>query len=119
MIAKTNKKNYFSVKKLLGLFFTVMFFFSLSQRLNAQVSTYNFSEVSATYTALTSPSVAYTAPWDDHTTGAAFQAAIGFNFSYNGVTQTQCYISPNGYISFGVQPIFNSYLPLSVATVFY
>lgn len=118
MIAKTNKKKYFPVKRLLTVFFTVLFSLHISQRLNAQVSTYGFSETSATYTALISPSVAYTAPWDDHTAGAAFQAAIGFNFSYNGVIQTQCYISPNGFISFGVEPAPTNYLPLSLATPF-
>ncbi|MEK8179634.1 fibronectin type III domain-containing protein [Flavobacterium buctense] len=118
MIANSNKENYFSVKKLLPVFFAVICSFFISQQAFAQVSTYSFNESSATYTALTTPSVAYTAPWDDHTTGAAFQANIGFNFSYDGVIQTQCFISPNGYIAFGVEPLSNSYLPLSVATVF-
>lgn len=113
-----NKENQFSVKKLLPVFFTAILLIFISQRGFSQVSTYGFSEASSTYTALTTPSVAYTAPWDDHTAGAAFQASIGFNFTYDGLVQTQCYISPNGFISFGVQPISSTYLPLSVATVF-
>ena len=60
--------------------------------------------------------VAYTAPWDDHTAGSAFLAPIGFNFVYDGNNQSQCYISPNGFISFGVQPAPANYLPLSIAT---
>ncbi|WP_284653396.1 fibronectin type III domain-containing protein [Flavobacterium terrisoli] len=113
-----NKENLCSVKRILPVFFTAVLFIFISQRGYSQVSTYSFSESSSTYTALTTPSVAYTAPWDDHTAGAAFQAPIGFNFTYDGIVQTQCYISPNGFISFGVQPVSNTYLPLSVATVF-
>lgn len=113
-----SKEPGFSVKGHLYAFFTALAFVFISQQSNAQVSTYSFSETTATYTALAAPSVAYAAPWDDHTAGAAFQATIGFNFSYNGGTQTQCYISPNGFISFGVQPLSNTYLPLSVATAF-
>lgn len=96
----------------------VIVLFCFYQTTKAQVATYSFSESNAVYNALTSPSVAYTAPWDDHTPGSAFQAALGFDFVYDGITQTQCFISPNGYISFGVQPTANNYLPLSVATVF-
>lgn len=118
MNTSPNKEIIFSVKKRMSVFFTVILFVFTSQQVHSQVSTYSFAEASSTYTALTTPSVAYTAPWDDHTSGAAFQATIGFNFSYNGVVQTQCYISPNGFISFGVQPLPNTYLPLSVATVF-
>jgi hypothetical protein len=96
----------------------VIVMFCFYQTTKAQVATYSFSESNAVYTALASPSVAYTAPWDDHTPGSAFQASLGFDFVYDGITQTQCFISPNGYISFGVQPTANNYLPLSVATVF-
>ena len=113
-----HKENVFSVKGLLSAFFTAILFVFTSQQVSSQVSTYGFAETTAAYTALTTPSVAYTAPWDDHTSGAAFQATLGFNFTYNGTVQTQCYISPNGFISFGVQPLPNTYLPLSVATVF-
>ncbi|UPT70007.1 MAG: choice-of-anchor J domain-containing protein [Flavobacterium sp. JAD_PAG50586_2] len=72
----------------------------------------------STYTPLATSSVAYAAPWDDHVSGSAFLAPIGFNFVYDGITQTQCYISPNGFVSFGIQPAPNTYLPLSVATSF-
>ncbi len=101
------------------LFFLVTIFFTFfSQVGHAQVSTYGFSESISTYTSLTTPSTAYTAPWDDHVSGSAFLAPLGFNFVYDGATQTQCYISPNGFISFGVQPASAGYLPLSVASSF-
>ena len=79
----------FSARKLISVFYAVLFFCFISQTVRSQVSTYGFSESGSTYTALTTPSVAYTAPWDDHTSGAAFQATIGFNFTYNGTVQTE------------------------------
>ena len=103
-------------KKHFFVFFSTAFFSIISQFAFSQVSTYGFSESISSYTALVSPTTAYTAPWDDHVLGSAFLAPLGFNFKYDGVTQTQCYISPNGFISFGVQPTSTNYLPLSVAT---
>ncbi len=103
-------RKHFSASLLTALF---MLFNQLSF---AQVSTYNFSETTASYTPLATPSTAYAAPWDNHVNGAAFLAPIGFNFVYDGVTQTQCFISPNGFISFGSQPASADYLPLSTAT---
>jgi hypothetical protein len=84
----------------------------------AQVSTYAYTQSVSAYTALSTPSTAYAAPWDDHVAGAAFTASIGFNFNYDGNNHTQCYISPNGYLTFGVQPAPTGYFPLSVATPF-
>lgn len=97
--------------------FSLIVFFSLFTQLGfAQVSTYNFTESMSAYTPLTAPTNAYVAPWDNHVNGAAVQAPIGFSFDFNGVSQTQCYISPNGFISFGVQPVATDYLPLSNTT---
>ncbi len=83
-----------------------------------QVTTYTFAETNASYTVLPSAgaNVAYAAPWDNNVVGAAHLATIGFNFVFDGIVQTQCYISPNGFISFGSQS--NTYLPLSLATPF-
>ena len=82
----------------------------------AQVSTYAYSESIAGYTPLATAAVAYAAPWDDHANGAAFTASLGFSFNYDGINHTQCYISPNGYLTFGVQPVSTNYLPLSTGT---
>ena len=106
------------LKKHILVFLVVSFFSSFIQLGYAQVSTYGFSESIASYTPLSAPANAYAAPWDDHLSGSAFLAPIGFNFVYNGVIQTQCFISPNGFISFGVQPTPINYLPLSGATSF-
>lgn len=111
---KTNK-----VLKKHFLAFLILSSFSFYNQLGyAQVSTYGFSESITSYTALTAPSTAYAAPWDDHINGSALLATIGFNYVYNGVINTQCFISTNGFISFGVQPTSTNYLPLSGATSF-
>ena len=111
-------KNNSSLGKLFLVFLVNTFFTLVNQSGYAQVNTYGFSESVSAYSALSSPSTAYAAPWDDNVSGSAFLAPIGFNFVYDGVTQTQCYISPNGFISFGVQPASTGYLPLSIATSF-
>ena len=104
-------KNYFIVIVTLLSFLSTQLGF-------AQVSTYTYAESISSYTPLVTPSVAYAAPWDDHVNGAAFTAPIGFTFNYDGIDHTQCYVSPNGFISFGVQPASNMILPLSSATPF-
>ncbi|MCF6130237.1 fibronectin type III domain-containing protein [Flavobacterium sp. AS60] len=81
----------------------------------AQVNTYGFTESNSTYTALTTPTTAIAAPWDDNVTAAV---NLGFTFTFNGVNQTQCYISSNGFISFGIAPTATNYIPLSDATAY-
>lgn len=103
-------------KKHFYVFFVTVLFTLFNQFSFAQVSTYGYSESVSSYTPLATSNIAYTAPWDDHVSGSAFLAPIGFNFRYDGVIQTQCFISPNGFITFGVQPASNNYLPLSTAT---
>ena len=94
-----------------------LFFFLSSVLGFAQVSTYTFNETVASYNPLISgTTVAYTAPWDNNPVGAAHLANIGFNFTFDGVVQSQCYISPNGFVTFGTQATATTYLPLSVAT---
>lgn len=106
-------------KRRLSAFFATLLFTLISQLGYAQVATYGYSEAVSGYTALSTSSVAYTAPWDDHISGSAFLASFGFNFVYDGVNHSQCYISPNGFISFGtVQPTSTNYLPLSTATAY-
>jgi len=116
MITYFNKINAMVLKRRMNILIFILAFFS--QYSFAQVSTYAFSEAASTYTALATPSVAYTAPWDDHVLGSAFTAPLGFTFKYDGVDQTQCYISPNGFLSFGVQPDPTNYLPISIASSF-
>lgn len=100
--------------------FFILFAFLFSLIGYSQVSTYDFVESSGSYSVLPTAgaTVAYEAPWDNNTTGAAHLATLGFNFVFDGNVQTECYISPNGFITFGVQPLSNTYTPLSIATVF-
>lgn len=90
-----------------------MFAFFGMQKSFAQVNAYSFSQLLGTYVPLSgSPTVAYAAPWDD--TPTPVQVAIPFSFTFDGSSYTQCYISPNGFITFGtVLPAFNNYIPLS------
>ncbi len=105
------KHNYKVIFFLLTLYSTLSF---------SQVNTYSFNETLSVYSVLpdAGATIAYAAPWDNHVNGAAHQANIGFNFVYDGVTHAQCYISPNGFITFGTQPTATNYLPLSVATAY-
>jgi len=88
---------------------------------SAQVSTYSFNEQLDIYNEITGGITAYNAPWDNHTAGSAHLASFGFDFIYNGnpTPITQCYISPNGFITFGAtQPTFNLVAPISSGLAF-
>lgn len=104
-------------KRGLNRFICIVLFllFGMISKTNAQVNAYTFSQVMSTYVPLTGiPSVAYAAPWDDHTAGAAFQATLPFSFVYDGISYTTCYIDPNGFITFGAtQPVATLYNPIS------
>ncbi|WP_395044468.1 hypothetical protein [Flavobacterium sp.] len=101
--------------KILPAFIIIIFSFLGINVVSAQVNAYSFSQSYAGYTALTgTPSVAYTSPWDDHTSGAAFQATIPFTFTFDNLPYTQCFISPNGYITFGTtQPVPTTYASIA------
>ncbi len=80
---------------------------------SAQVSSYSFSQVSGTYTAITGGTVLGDAASDDEVfvdptdptglngvyTGTGFP--IGFNFSFNNIVFNQVAVSYNGWISLG------------------
>ncbi|HQV36781.1 MAG TPA: hypothetical protein PLC36_10740, partial [Flavobacterium sp.] len=88
---------------------------------SAQVSTYSFNEQLDIYNEITGGTTAYAAPWDNHTSGSAHLAPFGFDFFYNGSATpiTQCYISPNGFITFGaVQPTPTLYAPIATGLGF-
>ncbi|PPD00316.1 MAG: hypothetical protein CTY35_02635 [Methylotenera sp.] len=88
---------------------------------SAQVSTYSFNEQLDIYNEITGGTTAYAAPWDNHTPGSAHLAPFGFDFIYNGnpTPITQCYISPNGFITFGAtQPTNLLSAPISSGLAF-
>lgn len=90
-----------------------------NKNLFAQVSVYSFSQTTASYNTLAVGTTAYSGFWNDHTAGAAVQATIPFTFNFDGNPYTQCYISTNGFITFGsTQPSPTNYFPLSDNTVY-
>lgn len=100
------------------LFLSFLFAIAGIHKGNAQVSAYGFSQLVASYVPLTGvPTVAYAAPWDD--TATPVQVTIPFSFGFDGSSYTQCYVSPNGFITFGtVIPVSANYAPLSNTSLY-
>lgn len=108
------------LKRFFNLVVGCLFLF-MGQVATAQVSTYAFTEQLDIYNEITGGTTAYAAPWDNHTSGSAHLAPFGFDFFYNGSATpiTQCYISPNGFITFGaLQPGNTAYQPISNTAAF-
>ncbi|HBI01287.1 MAG TPA: T9SS sorting signal type C domain-containing protein [Flavobacterium sp.] len=110
-------REWFSLKKEFQCFVALLFLMVCSTS-NAQVSAYTFSEDISGYTPLPVTALeVYPGGWDNHTAGAATLINYGFDFVYNGITYTECYVSPNGYITFGAtQPLPTTYTPISTNT---
>ncbi|MFN8154279.1 MAG: T9SS type A sorting domain-containing protein [Bacteroidia bacterium] len=101
----------------------------LSERVSAQVSAYNFTQTTASYTALSGGTVVATATG---TSGAASlddviydlpAGTMPFTFTYDNVGYTGCKISTNGFITFGTTAPSASgtttgYVPLSATTAY-
>lgn len=109
-----------SFKQIKNIFFPflVLAFLGCEYAAYSQVRTYSFEEDFEIYTELTPPfTVAYGNPgpgYDNHVNGNAHLADIGFNFIYDGQTFANCFISTNGFITFGtVQPNGNVVSPLN------
>lgn len=101
-------------QKFLFIFGLVIVF---QNSVTAQVTAYFFNESIDGYTEITGGTEAYAIPWDNHVAGAAVEANLGFSFEFDGASYTTCYISPNGFITFGLtQPVTNSYVPLNATT---
>ncbi|WP_298139633.1 choice-of-anchor J domain-containing protein [Flavobacterium sp.] len=109
-------------RALFKLFVFVLFFLFQVNQTNAQVGSYAFTQsaTSFAYTPLTGGTVAYSGAWDNHVAGSAHQANLGFSFLYDGVSFTNCYISPNGFITFGslAQPVPTNYTPINTNTIY-
>lgn len=96
---------------------------------NAQVSVYNFTQSTGTYTEITGGTVVATATG---TTGAASlddviytiaDGMIPFNFNYDNNNYTGCKLSTNGFITFGstlpaASGTTTGYSPLSATTAY-
>lgn len=97
--------------------------------MQAQVSSYSFTSQSTAYTEITGGTVLATA---SGTSGAAslddvvYNLAAGtipFNFNFSGTNYTGCYVSTNGFITFGATAPLASgsttgYTPLSAITAY-
>jgi len=81
-----------------------------------QVSSYvpTTSVVTPGYTTIGGTDL-FTNNWDDAVSGAI---TIGFPFNFNGKNYTQCYVSTNGFITFGSAPSPTEYFPLSSAATY-
>lgn len=83
---------------------------------SAQVSAYDFLQSIAPtgYVDVTTGTTAFAAPWDNQ---APVQVPIGFSITYDGAVFSNCYISPNGFVTLGsVAPSSTDYIPLTTAT---
>jgi hypothetical protein len=106
----TNKnyfKGLFTQTRAWAFIFTLITCGMMSFSGNAQVANYTFAASSGTYTAIsggTVPGIASNpGAWDDGTSNIA--SNIGFTFTFNGLTYTQCAITTNMAISFGATAI--------------
>ena len=75
----------------------------------AAVSTYNFSQTSGTYTAITGGTIL----GDTTNNDTSFSVNIGFTFYFNGQSYTQLSVNSNGYIAFGNNALSNSFTVIS------
>ena len=78
-------------------------------QINAQVSSYGFSQSAGTYTEITGGTVLGVATNDDTNFNAN---PIGFSFVYNGTTYTQFSVNANGFLALGAT-VASSYTALS------
>jgi len=113
-----------SVKKAITLFLIISF-----GSISAQVSVYNFTQTTGSYTAITGGGVIATA---SGTSGAASlddviynipDGSIPFNFNFDNANYTGCKVSTNGFITFGttfpaVSGTTTGYAPISATTAY-
>jgi len=73
------------------------------------IANYNFANSSSTYTPITGGTV-FSTSYDNDVSAAI---TMGGTFPFGGTNMTTCYISGNGYITFGAAPGGTNYTPLS------
>ena len=83
----------------------------------SQVNAYTYSQSIVGYTPIAIPTtIAFNATWDNQ---VPVQATIPFTFTYDSVGFTKCFISTNGFITFGTfAPSTTNYVPLSDNTAY-
>ena len=94
-------------------FYTLFVMIMVNGSILGQVSSYTFTSSSGTYTAL-SPSTELSlisgSSWDD---GVSSSLAIPFSFAFDGTSYNSCFVSTNGFITFGSSPSKTDYSPIS------
>jgi len=119
------KINFTPLKQLVLAFVLVL----TNGTLEAQVSTYNFTQTTGSYTAISGGGVIATA---SGTSGAASlddviynipDGSIPFSFNYDNANYTGCKVSTNGFVTFGttfpaVSGTTTGYAPISATTAY-
>lgn len=92
-------------------FYTLFVMIMVNGTISGQVSaSYTFSSTADTYTPLSSSTTLFSTNWDE----SVSSLAIPFSFTFNGTSYTSCYVSTNGFITFGTTvPATNNYSPIS------
>ena len=81
----------------------------------AQASNYVFSQSSATYTPLASPTQVHAAGWDD----LVAAVPIPFTFRYNGVLYAAANVNSNGYVTFGTTvSTVDNFVPIAATELY-
>lgn len=95
------------------ILYTIVIFCCLHAVSNAQTAaTYNFSQSTGSYSAVSGGTTIFSGSWDDNVSSGR---SIGFTFRYCGTDYTTFNINANGWINFGSSPS-SSYTPLSART---
>ncbi|MDH6253064.1 hypothetical protein M2347_002791 [Chryseobacterium sp. H1D6B] len=101
-----NKTSWFT-----GLMMIVALFFAGGNSFaQTNIANYTFSKSSGTYTPITGGTVFISGTYDNSVSPAI---TMGGTFPFGGANMTTCYISTNGFITFGAAPSTSSYTPLS------
>ena len=107
LLNKINMKQYYT-KLLCSILLLLCQKAAISQ---TNIANYQFAKTTgAAYTPISSGTVLFTPAYDDEVSTAI---PLGGSFTFGGVAFTQCYISSNGYINFGVAASTTNITPLS------
>ncbi|WP_298118815.1 GEVED domain-containing protein, partial [Flavobacterium sp.] len=91
--------------------FVSLFMVSNSALAQTNIANYTFSSTTgATYTPITGGTVLFSGLYDNNVSTAI---TMGGTFPFGGSNFTTCFISANGYITFGAAPAGTNYTPLS------
>jgi len=83
---------------------------SVSLKAQTNIANYRLAKSSSTYTPITGGTVVASGAYDNEVSGSV---SLGGTFTFGGTAFTTCYVSANGYITFGAAPSASNYAPLS------